>query len=93
MSAVVVWPRGGKNEGVKHVILIARTVGSIGSMQLKGAEKTEANRTWMLPGSIVGFLAGNLDYSDFISNFVSKKNCNISVLYGYGEILCEFKKS
>ena len=47
----------------------------------------------MLPGSIVGFLAGNLDYSDFISNFVSKINCNISVLCGYGEILCEFKKS
>ena len=44
MSAVVVWPRGGKNEGVKHVILIARTVGSIGSMQLKGAEKAEADR-------------------------------------------------
>ena len=40
----------------------------------------------MLYGSIVGFLAGNLDYSDFISNFVSKINCNISVLYGYGEI-------
>ena len=47
----------------------------------------------MLSGSIVRFLTGNLDYSDFISNSVSKKNCNISVLCEYGEILCEFKKS
>ena len=37
MSAVVVWPRGGKNEGVKHVILVAGTIGPMDSMQLKGA--------------------------------------------------------
>ena len=37
MSAVVVWPRGGKNEGVKHVILVAGTAGPMNSMQLKSA--------------------------------------------------------
>ena len=37
MSAIVVWPRGGKNEGVKHVIIVAGTIGPMDSMQLKGA--------------------------------------------------------
>ena len=44
MSAVVVWPRGGKKEGVKHVILVAGTAGPMDSMQLKDAEKAEADR-------------------------------------------------
>ena len=51
------WPYGGKDEGIRHVIIVAGTVGPMDSMQLKGAEKTEADRTWMLPGSIVGLLA------------------------------------
>ena len=44
MNIFVGWPRGGKNEGVKHVILVAGTIGPMDSMQLKGAEKAEADR-------------------------------------------------
>ena len=38
------WPYGGKDEGIRHVIIVAGTVGPMDSMQLKGAEKAEADR-------------------------------------------------
>ena len=31
------WPYGGKDEGIRHVIIVAGTVGPMNSMQLKGA--------------------------------------------------------